>query len=191
MGSRISRFLMVAGAALIGSVPASSLAALGDSLVATGGPITATFEGASAAYDSTLQLMVNGQILGVALADHGTASGATFALGSLALGTLLDVQLHVANTDDTWHTGPASSNADGIAHANVIYNWNGTGRTFVAFEDQRGGGDKDYNDFMLSFTNVSAAPVIAAIPEPGNYAMLFAGLGLLAFLARPKKAKTA
>ena len=95
---------------------------------------------------------------------------------------MLDIQLHVVNTGYVWHTGSGAGNADGLAHANVIYNYGGeAGRTFVGFEDLYGGGDKDYNDHMFSFTNVSA------VPEPETYAMLLVGLGLVGFTLRRRK----
>jgi hypothetical protein len=176
---------------LVGAIavltPAPSQAALGDSLFATGGTITATFEGSDAGYDSQLALVVTSASYSSAFIfpNHSTAVGTTFDFGSFSAGAALDFQLYVVNTGYTWHTGPGSGNADGIAHANVIYNFPSAGKTFVGFEDLYGGGDFDYNDHMFSFTNVSA------IPEPETYAMLLAGLGLLGFAARRRKLKLA
>jgi hypothetical protein len=187
MASRSAHFLFAASAALIASAPAVSVAALGDSLVSTGGTITVTFEGASATFQSSLRLVADGYSSGPIFPDLTTAQGTTFTFASLPAGTPFSFQLVVANTGDTWQTGPASGNADGIAHARVIENWNGTGRTYVAFEDQRGGGDRDYNDFTFSFNVTPANPV----PEPQTYALLASGLGMIGFLARRRKKNSA
>src|SRR5258706_7269748 len=126
---------------LVGAIavlaPASSQAALGDSLFATGGRFTAAFEGSDAGYNSELALVVTsaGYNSGLIFPNHATAVGSTFTFGSFAAGTALDFQLYVFNTGLTWHTGPGSGNVDGIAHADVIYNWNGTGRTPVGFKE--------------------------------------------------------
>jgi len=185
--TRTFGFILGLVGAIAALAPASAQAALGDSLFATGGTITATFEGSDAGFDSNLALVVTsaGYNSGWIFPNHATAVGATFEFGTFAAGTSLDFQLFVFGNGQTWHTGPGSGNADGLAHANVIYNWNGTGSTFVGFEDLYGGGDLDYNDHMFSFTNV------AAIPEPETYAMLLAGLGLLGFAARRRKLKIA
>jgi len=185
--TRTFGFILGLAGAIAALAPASSQAALGDSLFATGGEIVATFEGTDAGYNSELALVVSSASYnsGLIFLNHGTAVGTTFSFGTFAAGAALDFQLYVLDTGITWHTGPGSGNVDGLAHANVIYNWNGAGRTFVGFEDLYGGGDQDYNDHMFSFTNV------AAIPEPETYAMLLAGLGLLGFASRRRKLKLA
>ena len=97
---------------------------------------------------------------------------------------MLDISLRVLDTGDIWHTGAAAGNADSLAHADVVYNFNGNAdRTYVGFEDVSGAGDMDYNDHQFSFTNV-ANPV----PEPETYALMLAGLGLMGFVARRRKA---
>ena len=157
----------------------ASHAALGDSLYAAGGDVTITFEGSDAAYDSLIS--ING---GVAFfPNHGTAGGAVVDLGTFAAGTLLDVALTVSNTGHTFHTGSGASNPDGIAHANVIYNYQGvSGLTYVGFEDLFGGGDKDYNDHQFAFTMI-AAPV----PEARTFALLAGGLAGLAVVMRRRR----
>jgi hypothetical protein len=52
--------------------------------------------------------------------------------------------------DQSFFMGPASRNPDGIAHASVTEIGE---RTFlVGFEDQFGGGDRDYDDTVFQFT---------------------------------------
>ncbi len=183
MNKRIIHCIAAAGAAIVAAAPMSSLAA-DDGFVANGGAITATFEGLSAAYTSMIRLASADFTSGWVLPNQSTAVGTTFNFGSLAAGAHFGFDLLVSDTSDTWHTGAASGNSDGVVHANAVENWNGTGRTYVAFEDQRGGGDRDFNDYTFSFTN---APMVNAVPEPENYVMLLAGLGMIGWIARRRK----
>ena len=189
MTSHCAERMTAVGVALISVlVSTASHAGLGDSLMAEGGDIVIRFEGTDAGYDSLISVNnveVNGQSL--FFPNHATTIGSTINLGSFAAGTLLDIALHVITpaASNIWHTGPAALNIDNVIHANVIYNYNGEiGRTFVGFEDQYGSGDLDYNDHTFSFTGVTVV-----VPEPGNFALIVAGLGTLAWAARrlPRK----
>ncbi len=54
---------------------------------------------------------------------------------------------------------------------------------WIGFEDLvNGSSDHDYNDTAFVVTNV------AVVPEPGNVALLLGGLGVLATLARRRRA---
>ena len=155
--------------ALLCALPAS--AQLGASVyVQTTGEVVARFEGHTAGYSSALFL--DQALIGPIFPNQTTPVGTTFSLGTFAAGTELIFRLHVYNTGDNWYTGPAGRNADGFAHANVVYNWNGTGRTFVGFEDLFNLGDRDYDDHMFSFTNVSTVQV----PAPAALLPFAAGL---------------
>jgi len=156
-------------------------AAIGDSLVATGaGNIFIRYEGTSASYDS--QISVNGG--DEFFPNKTTLVGTTLDLGFFATGTPLDIVLHVTTTGDFFRTGPASGNPDGVAHANVVYDYLGeAGRTYVGFEDILGGGDLNYGDHTFSLTNVQAA-----VPEPAGWLLLIAGLGAIGARRRRKPA---
>ena len=154
-------------------------AALGDYLVVqNSGEVILTFEGSEAGYDSLLSVNGSPEIF----PNHSTAVGATYDLGYFTAGTILDAALHVVNTGDVFHSGPGSLNPDGDIHANVIENWNGTGRTYVGFEDIYGtpDGAGDYNDHTFSFSNTYVTPTPPAVPEVQTYALLLAGLGVVA-----------
>jgi hypothetical protein len=167
-------------AALLGAASSAQADAeiLGAELFATGGDITIRFEGSSAGYESLISLNGPPEIF----PNHSTAVGTEFNLGNFAAGSALDIALHVLTTGQVFHTGSGSLNVDSLAHAVVRQD---AGRTYVSFEDIVGGGDKDYNDHMFSFTNVS----VTAVPEPTSVALMLAGMGVIGFVgARRRKA---
>jgi hypothetical protein len=65
-----------------------------------------------------------------------------------------------------YQTGGPERNPDGRNHAYVIYGYQGYGTALVAFEDQFGGGDNDYNDAVFLVTNVSPTPAPPPPPPP-------------------------
>ena len=67
----------------------------------------------------------------------------------------------------------------------MTYDFLEPGRTRVGFEDIFGGGDLDFNDHLFSFTNIRA---VNAVPEPETYALMLAGLGVVGWAARRRKA---
>jgi len=83
----------------------------------------------------------------------------------------------------TYFSGPASRNGDGFAHA-IVTNIGG-GSVRVAFEDRPGQGD-NYQDLVFTLSN--AVVVVAQVPEPETYALLLAGLGLVGWAARRRRA---
>ena len=178
---RFVRTLALAAAATFAS--GQALAALGDDIiVAADGNVIVTFIGTSASHESALRLGLGGTDF---FDNKTTPVGSTIDLGSFSAGTTLDIVLHVLTTGNFFHTGPAGGNPDGVAHANVVYNYLGTpGLTFVGFEDIFGGGDFDYNDLEFTFTNIGTP-----VPEPETYALMLAGLGALAWMGRRRKAE--
>lgn len=134
--------------------------------------VIATYLGNSASYSN--DLLLNGQFI---FNNHATPVGTSVDLGSFAPGTELVFELYVNNTGYSYFTGPASRNPDGFEHARVENDW-APNTTLVSFEDLYNGAFV-YNDLSFSFTNTTAA-----VPEPGTWALLFAGLGVVSGVRR-------
>jgi hypothetical protein len=145
------------------------------------GNVTATYLGHTAGYTNELYLYMPNLGTGVIFNNHTTPVGTTFDLGNFTAGTELIFAIYVLNTGNTFYSGDASRNADGIAHAVVDTDYSPTA-AYVGFEDLFGGGDFDYDDVKFSFTNVATKEV----PEPAPL-VLFA-LGLIGLgMARRKQ----
>ncbi len=166
------RNLLSALALVFGMVPvANAVPILGASIyVEETGSVIATYLGHTADYTNELYLYMPSTGLGVIFNNHTTPIGTTFDLGSFAAGTELVFAIYVLNTGDTFYSGDASRNSDGLAHAVVDTEYTADA-AYVGFEDLLGGGDMDYDDVMFSFTNVSVD-----LPEPTPLALLLAGV---------------
>ncbi len=91
--------------------------------------------------------------------------GGQVVLSNLPAGELV-LGIRVSETGDTFRTGPASRNPDNIAHARLSRLSSGWA---VAFEDFRDGGDRDFNDAVLSVTEATCAPTTVAPPPTPRY----------------------
>lgn len=184
-------FLMLPLAAVagpIGDVQLNTPITGGRMFVADDGNVTATFHGGDAAYTSSLFVYSPSERRGQTIFSSTTAVGTQVNIGSFAAGTELVFGYYVHNTGNTFLTGPASANADGVAHARATTTYDGAldqYMTMVGMEDLWGGGDADYNDFQFLLSNVvdpldamvSAEPL--AVPEPGVLGLF--GIGVLMF----------
>lgn len=156
-------------------------------LVGSTANIIARYEGNSAAYSNDLYLVTDDGIAGndiLLFNNHGSAVGATFDLGSFAVGTELVFRLHVNNTNTDYFTGLAGRNPDGAFHARVQGNWL-PDTTLVSFEDLYN-GPFDFNDLSFSFSNTTTPN---DVPEPASMLLLPLGLaGIAAARRKPRKA---
>ena len=176
----------------------------GSLIVANDGEVTATFLGSDAGYFNTLYLSSPRVSLdplfifdrvGIFAEDgkrilHYDEEPTTISLGSsFGAGDELIFSLYVKNTGNTFYTGDSSRNLDDLAHASAITSLvDGVYVTEVGFEDLYGSGDKDYNDFMFSLTNVVDPPV--QVPEPSILLLLSGVLFSMIIFLRQRRFRT-
>jgi hypothetical protein len=92
-------------------------------------------------------------------------------LGSFKAGTKIEFGIASGN-NDFYRTGAAGANSDNTQHAQSFAGADGT---TIGFEDQRGGGDRDFNDAIITVRSVPgaldkpaalASPAVLPTPAP-------------------------
>ncbi len=151
----------------------------GQMRVAHDGDVWAKFLGSDAGYFNTLFLDGYDSVL----FDKSSPLDSEILLGSFSAGTELVFRIDVTDTSQSFFTGNANRNPDGLAHALAITTFDASADTYVTtvgFEDLLGGGDLDFNDFMFQLTNVIDPP----IPAPSVLLLLGIGLAGLSYQRR-------
>lgn len=115
-------------------------------------------------------------------------------LGSFNAGTTLDFFLiaYGASGGKFFSSTNQSMNQDGLIHA-ITMAADGSAYLVVSFEDQKGGGDRDFNDvyFAVEFTRTNSSSIASlGAPEPSLAAgTLITSLALLHLRRRHRRAE--
>lgn len=176
---------------------------LGHSLAKTG-DIAVLFVGADAVYSNdvyyfaavgdmaTATFLFNNHAAAPGTAadpdDTGLAIGSEAIFGICVNRAAEDPGANCANADDVFYTGPASRNADNLAHA-IVWTRADYEAEFgaldpgafppeydfiIGFEDILGGGDRDFNDAIFAVRGTTV------LPEPLTMSLLATGLAGMA-----------
>ncbi|HEX5972842.1 MAG TPA: DUF4114 domain-containing protein [Gemmatimonadaceae bacterium] len=147
------------------------------SFYGTGGDVWVKYMGCDAAYTSDLRF---GYTVGGSTTQlfncHGSTVGDQVDIGPVSSGTEVIFSLFVQTTGQTYYTGPATRNPDGLVHAaSSPVTGDGVYTEQFGFEDTYGGGDMDFND-----TNFRVGGVTTSVtPEPSSLILAASGLGFL------------
>lgn len=167
-------------AAAVAAAPVADEAGSGQSLIVTSdGEVTVTFSGRNGVHAK--QLFLIGEDGDTLLFDDADAQvGGTRTITGLEAGSTLTFRLAVTTRSGAQFdlfTGAASLNPRGFANARAITI--ASSLAMISFEDQRGGGDLDFNDFGFTVDGAEAGD-IAAVPAPAAAILMLTGLGGLA-----------
>lgn len=140
------------------------------------GDVYATLVSADAAYTEAIYMNGTSSVLGP---KNHAAPGATLDLGHVTAGEIVTFSIVISNNGQTF----SSTSALNSDHDNHVWAKQLSDGVLVAFEDLPSKStDWDYNDAVYKLSNV------AVVPEPGNMALLLAGLGVVGALARRRRA---
>jgi serine acetyltransferase len=123
----------------------------GGRLIVTDGgeDISTTFLGGDASYSSEVFIDTPTGVVQIAT-GNSTPVPTTSYLGLFQEGDEFKSSIYVADVGDMFYSGPAVRNGDGVVHASISDNNDGT--FTVGFEDLYGGGDLDFNDINFTVT---------------------------------------
>lgn len=116
---------------------------IGGRILSAGGDVVVEILPAIAGFTSELSLVSPGSTRFIAT---NRDAGTVVSLGSFPAGVELVFSIFVRETQHTFYTGSGSLNPDGIGHCDVTCLNKGKSR--IGFEDQLGGGDRNFADLI-------------------------------------------
>jgi len=147
--------------------------------VAHDGDVNGYFISGRALFDNNLTILGNGP--DASINNHTSVFMDKTSFGNWSAGNTIVFMDTVTTTNRTWYSEPYL-NDDGMNH--LFYRAftlaDGTPTVLVGFEDLNRLGDRDYDDIVVAFTNVTALEV-SPVPEPSIYLMFISGLLLLGY----------
>ena len=142
---------------------------IGGHIFSAGGPVEVELLPCVAGFTSELSLVSPGPAHFIGTnRDIGTI----VQLGSFPAGVDLIFSIYVRETQRTFYSGSGSSNPDGLGHGDVTCLSKGKSR--IGFEDQFGGGDRNYADLIcevrqpLSGCTYSMSPLSQSFDSSGG-----------------------
>lgn len=140
---------------------------------------------------SVVPASINGAAVQSAVVNYNSeisTYGAAACVGSCGFNVVTVLDLASTKFDDTAGILPSTVTAGlGDSMDFFKYKSNGTKASVLATKTAFAtGGDADY--FTLSNTGVLTYTAVAAVPEAETYGMMLAGLGLVGFMVRRRKA---
>jgi hypothetical protein len=93
--------------------------------------------------------------------------GTIVQLGSFPAGVELIFSIYVRETQRTFYSGSSSSNPDGIGHGDVTCLSKGKSR--IGFEDQFGGGDRNYADLICEVRQTLSGCTYSMSPSSQSF----------------------
>ena len=145
--------------------------------VTSNGEVGAYFVGSGALYENQVTANFEGATVDAPSISNRGTSGDFYSFGVHNAGEQVVFVDHVVDTNN-WFYSIDNFNNDGLRHIQYAsFIFEGKPVVLVGFEDILGGGDLDFNDTVVMFTNISA------VPEPETYMMLLVGVLLLSLRA--------
>lgn len=134
------------------------------------GMFSLTYLGQESSYDDGVRIVTTGGAL------HETSAIGTSISGPMTMGTPLDFTFFASGGEDVSNGFPAPLHSTFVVLGRDVTTSAGTFAYVVGYNDSY--RHDDWDDFVIGIN--PSTP----IPEPSNYAMLMAGLGVVGFAAR-------
>jgi hypothetical protein len=134
----------------------------------TDGSFSLTYLGQESTYDDGVKIVANGQEL------HESDAIGSWISGPMTMGSLLDFTFFASGGEDVANGEVTSGHSTFAVLGRNVTTSMGTFAYVVGYNDSY--RHDDWDDYVIGINPM--------VPEPSSYAMLLAGLGVVAFAAR-------